>query len=199
MAEDPRRVPSAATSPISGQIQRHGPKGGTGPGSAFVCDYTPLSVPQFPRLLSFVPAKVSERILPSDYQASSTSSDGIANAVGERHLLAPRPPAERHQEPTFKGRDTFCLGKATATSFLGAEEDSLQTSQAASPAPSPTPKPPGKPRAQWHAAPVPCLSPGQPPSCWAEGWKGGTMIPIVTKFPPEDLIQDVRVSDHKRN
>lgn len=26
-----------------------------------------------------------------------------------------------------------------------------------------------------------------------------TMIPIVTKFPPEDLIQDVRVSDHKRN
>lgn len=64
MAEDPRRVPSAATSPISGQIQRHGPKGGTGPGSAFVCDYTPLSVPQFPRLLSFVPAKVSARILP---------------------------------------------------------------------------------------------------------------------------------------
>lgn len=37
-----------------------------------------------------------------------------------------------------------------------------------------------------------------------EGWRGRrgwgeTMIPIVTKFPPEDLIQDVRVSDHKRN
>lgn len=89
--------PSPAISHAKSQIHRRGPRTKR-VGSAFFCDYTPIFVSQFPCLLSLLLAKVSEESLPSDCEASSISSDRIANAVGERHLLAPRPPAKLHHE-----------------------------------------------------------------------------------------------------
>lgn len=178
------------------------------------------SGPQFPRLLRVAWAKASkESALPTlaakALLGPAISSGPVPTQREECHLLSPRLSPEHG---TTKGICKFCnlpqeqlcllspFASPQSHPWHRAEGGLFQPGQGVllhcPHCPLPTdPKKSREPPC--HPAPTSGPGPGQPPAAspshTGQRLEVQTMVPIVTKFPPEDLIQDVRVSDHKRN
>lgn len=175
------------------------------PSSAFVrmCPHH-SSLPQSPHLLTSLKKGFFQPWLQKLFHLPRL----LSTQWGQRHLLAFPLPPELKQATFPEQCSAFSLCIVTATSpFLWLRGTPSSLAKKLWPYFSPPPSPTLKlqeiqePVASWrlcqahHQGTQHC----QPPSRWVGGWRWRTMIPIVTKFPPEDLIQDVRVSDHKRN